>query len=251
MKRHLWRSSISLNSCPPWECTACTNGVLRLKVKSLNYEETEASKASHNEEGFDPDWIEYIFTAWAECSNENCKQTYAISGKGGLEPQYTGQVEWNYFETFYPNSIQPPLKIISTPANCPADVSGELKIAFELFWLDTEACASRIRIALEHLLSHLSIPKQKVDTDGKTIIVSLHKRIETYVQDEPVLGNQLMALKWLGNAGSHGSSISKTELLDAFEILEFTLSEILQGKSKRIAMLARKLAEKHSLKKSI
>ena len=55
-----------------------------------------------------------------------------------------------------------------------------------------------------------------------------------------------MALKWLGNTGSHGSKVNVEDLLDAFEILEHTLSEIIENKSKKIATLAVNLTKKYS-----
>jgi uncharacterized protein DUF4145 len=245
MKRYLWNSSISENSCPPWECSACSNGTLRLKKESLQYEETRESKRSRSDEEFDANWIEYSFTAWANCNNQNCMQSYAISGLGGVEPRYTGEDEWDYFDAFYPKSIHPTLNIITIPSKCPREVKEELKKAFSLYWANNEACTSRIRVALEHLLSHIGIPKQKTDENGKSTNINLHTRIETYAKDEPQLGQHLMALKWIGNTSSHDGAISHGELIDAFEILEYVLSEIIQGNSKRIASLARKLAEKH------
>jgi hypothetical protein len=251
MKRHLWNTSINESSCPSWECVACSSGILRLQKGSLKYEETQGSKQSHNAEGFDADWIEYVFTAWATCNNEKCGQTYAISGKGGVEPRFTGVNEWDYFDNFYPASIQPSLKIIHLPIKCPSDVKNELLKAFELYWVNFEACASRIRVALEHLLTHIGIEKQRTDEGGKTTTINLHTRIKNYVDNEPQLGQHLMAIKWLGNTGSHEGVITKNELLDAFEILEFALTEIIQGDSKRIAALAKKLTETHSTKNTL
>lgn len=54
-----------------------------------------------------------------------------------------------------------------------------------------------------------------------------------------------MALKWLGNAGSHDRTVSKSDLLDAFEILEHALAEIIDRRSAKVAELAKKLAKKH------
>jgi len=56
---------------------------------------------------------------------------------------------------------------------------------------------------------------------------------------------QLMALKWLGNSGSHSGEVSRDDLLDAFEILEHALAELLEQKSERIAALAKKMTAKH------
>lgn len=73
----------------------------------------------------------------------------------------------------------------------------------------------------------------------------LHKRIERYAKAEESIGPQLMALKWLGNTGSHSGDVGQQELLDAFEILEHVLAEIVERRSDRVAALARELTEKH------
>lgn len=77
----------------------------------------------------------------------------------------------------------------------------------------------------------------------------LHNVIESFAENNPTLGAQLMALKWLGNTASHEGSVNRTELLDAFEILEYSLSELIERRSERIALLANKLTAKHQGKK--
>ena len=64
-----------------------------------------------------------------------------------------------------------------------------------------------------------------------------------------VTGPHLMALKWRGNAGSHGSKVSRIDLLDAFEIMEHSLVEILDKRSAKVAALAEKMTKKHAPKK--
>jgi len=66
------------------------------------------------------------------------------------------------------------------------------------------------------------------------------------MKGEPAVGAQLMALKWLGNTASHEGSVSRDDLLDAFEILEHSLSELIEQRSARVAELARQLTKKHS-----
>ena len=57
-----------------------------------------------------------------------------------------------------------------------------------------------------------------------------------------------MALKSLGNSGAHEGSISREDLLDAFEVLEHSLEEIIEQRSKRVAALSKKLTKKHGKK---
>jgi hypothetical protein len=53
----------------------------------------------------------------------------------------------------------------------------------------------------------------------------------------------------LGNAGSHVTGVKSADLLDAFEILEHALKEILEARMARVAELAKNLVKKHGRKK--
>lgn len=69
---------------------------------------------------------------------------------------------------------------------------------------------------------------------------------EAYTTKNAILGGHLMALKWLGNAGSHDGSLNKDDLLDAFEVLDHVLAEIIDERSERVAALAAAMAKKHT-----
>lgn len=211
---------------------------------SFSYEETVKSAQSHRDEEFSPEWIEYGFTAWAQCSLSSCKQKFAISGDGGVSPEFDSSGDWEYEDVFYPKHCFPMPNIIELPFNCPPSVRDELRNAFTLFWSHHAACAGRIRVALEHLMNHLGIPKNR-QNEERSIDLSLHARIDAFATKEPMVGRQLMALKWLGNTGSHDGAVSRGDLLDAFEILEHALSELLERRSERIAVLVKKMEEKH------
>jgi hypothetical protein len=135
--------------------------------------------------------------------------------------------------------------MIELPTNCPKVVSDPLREAFALYWSQPDACAGRIRVALESLLTHLGIPKEEVSGAGKTSALSLHKRIELFTKQNETIGGQLMALKWLGNTGSHGNGLYKTDILDGLELLEHSLAEVLEKRAEKMAALAKKLLERH------
>lgn len=150
---------------------------------------------------------------------------------------------------FLPAACHPMPSIVELPKKCPDEVKHELLSAFSLFWAHAEACAGRIRVALELLMDHVGVPRKKTDAKGKERLLELHARIDFYSSSNPEAGAQLMALKWLGNTGSHGGEVSKADLLDAFQILEHALMEIIDRRSENVALLAKKLTQKHSKKK--
>lgn len=243
--RSLWIDSLTEVACPAWPCPVCRKGSLALIRDSMRHEETIRSIQAHDHDGWDADWIEYVFTAWAECRHPNCRQLFALAGTGGIGPGYDadGETEWNKY--FSPTACCPMPDIIEIPAKCPEDVSQELRSAFQLFWSHRGACAGRIRVALECLMNDLGVPKRKKTNNGKFADLSLHGRIEIFAMKNRSAGPNLMALKWLGNAGSHDTTVSPSDLLDAFEVLEHSLGEIIDQRSKKVAMLARTLTKKH------
>jgi Domain of unknown function (DUF4145) len=246
MDRHIWTQELSAHNCPPWPCNVCGKGNLTLVKDSLIFKETIHSARSHNHEGFDFDWIEYIFTAWAQCPS--CKQEFAIAGTGGVAPQYVSENDWEYEAYFIPKICNPMPNIFKLPAKCPDDIKNELYAAFAIFWSNRAACAGRLRVALECLMNHIGVPKRRKGVNGKFSDLTLHARIEAFANKEPTIGPQLMALKWIGNTGSHDSHISANDLLDSFEIMEHALAEIIGGHSARVADLAKKLTKKHGSK---
>lgn len=250
MDRYLWRQSITKHSCPPWSCPVCHKGKAVMVKNSLVYKETASSAASHNEDGFDWSWIDYVFTAWAKCNHPSCGQEFAISGTGGIEPEIVDERgNWEYVDHYIPASCSPMPNIFEIPAKSPEPIKLVLREAFAIFWGNRAACASRIRVALELLMDHVAIPKRKKGKSGKFYDLSLHERIEMFAEGEPTIGTQLMALKWLGNTGSHDGNVNLDDLLDAFEIFEHALREIIEGHSTRVAQLAKKLISKHKGKK--
>lgn len=248
MDRHIWTQELSAHHCPPWPCNVCGKGTLALVKGSLVSKETVQSARSHRHEDFDPDWIEYVFTAWAQCTHPSCKQEFAIAGTGGVAPQYVSEDDWGYEDYFAPKICYPMPDIFKFPVKCPDDVKEELRAAFSIFWSNKAACAGRLRVSLECLMNHIGIPKRKRGSNGKFSDLSLHARIDAFAKSEPAIGSQLMALKWIGNTGSHDSNVSTNDLLDSFEIMEHALAEIIGGHSARVAALAKKLTKKHGNK---
>lgn len=249
MKRKLWLSDVHTTYCPPWPCPVCRRGTLRLRKDSLIHEETVESRREHNEEYWGPEHIQFVFSAWADCTDGNCKQSYSLSGKGGVE-QYIDDVHdsVDWYESFTPISVIPTLDMIEFPSKCPPSVRALLKQAFALYWADAEACASRLRSSLEALLTHIGVPALDGSKPESATQLSLHRRIEIFEKESPQLAQHLMALKWLGNSGSHGRAVGKGDLLDALELLEFALAEILEKRSERLAQLAARLTAKHGPK---
>src|SRR5687768_6024596 len=107
MNRSLWKQTLSSVYCPPWPCPVCKKGTIALVPKSLAHKENVESQRSQGHEAWDPDWISYVFTAWAECRHPTCKQQFAVSGTGGVSPAYDGEGATIWEDNFQPVQCHP------------------------------------------------------------------------------------------------------------------------------------------------
>jgi hypothetical protein len=250
MNRALWTQDLTNTSCPPWPCPTCKDGRVILVPDSLENQLTATSRNELGNPDCDQEWVRLHFTAWGTCSNPKCNESFSIAGSGRLErnPDPIGTA--HYDEVFIADHVRPTLCIIEIPKSCPPTVDLEIHAAFELFRSHPAACAGRIRAAIECLMDHLRVARKGKKENGKRFYLTLHARIELFSKKNPVVGQQLNALKWLGNTGSHDSTVTHDDLLDALEIMEHSLTEILEPKAVRIAELAKTLTKKHKRKKA-
>jgi hypothetical protein len=153
--------------------------------------------------------------------------------------------------------MYPPPPIISLPKNIPAPVREELEFAFQFYWGDYGACATKIRTSVERLMDHFKVAKFRVAKDqrrpnapGKLKPLDLSARIDKFISatGSVVHKDHLHALRIVGNLGTHNNALNRGELLDAFEIYEHALSELIDKKSAQIGKLAKKL-RKQAVKK--
>jgi hypothetical protein len=246
MKRALWKQTLTKQYAPAWPCPSCRRGTLKIVPNSLVQKETSGSQRAHGHENWDPDWVEYTFTAWLKCSG--CGEDVVASGVGGIEPGYDQEgMTWDDY--FTPRLLVPTPDVFVIPKKCPDEVCQKLRGAFTVFWVDQAAAATRVRVALEQLLNHLGVKRRRKDQNGKLVDLTLHGRIEEFAKRDAVIGAQLMALKWLGNTGSHEGRVTKDDLLDAFEIMEHALVELIDRRSEKVVELAKQLAHRHRKKR--
>ena len=258
MKRSLWIQPLTEQSSPAWPCPACTDGTLALIPNSLVSKETIESKQRYEILG-DPESITCTFSAWLRCSYGGCGEKVVVAGKGILER--IKEWEWaeqgipenaipcdNYKQIYQPLFCCPMPAMFELPNKCPAEVAAELRSGFRLFWLDQAASAGRVRVSLERLMDYYHIPKRCKDTKGKYHDLKLHARIDRFSKTQPSAGDKLMAIKWLGNTASHQGDVSRDDLLDGFEILEYVLADLFEKRAIRVTALTRQLTKKHAPK---
>jgi len=90
------------------------------------------------------------------------------------------------------------------------------------------------------LLTNLKVKRFLKTKTGRLHRLTLHDRITALPKKRENVKEKLLALKWLGHAGSHpGEALSRDDVLDMYEVLEYVLVEIYSSPHKKVERLTR------------
>lgn len=214
---------------PNWECPTCGKGHLHVIADTKHDKETGPSIRARSHYEWEPDWISGRFVALLECDFNPCKEIASISGNYGVDIDvsfdYNGEPEQGYADFYQVLSISPsPLPIRPIKA-APESVRESLATAAGLLWRSEEAAANGIRQAVEHLMDVRKVKKSTIK-NGKKIKLQLHARIMEFQKTDKENGDILLAVKWLGNSGSHVGGLKRDDVLDAFDMVELALENL-------------------------
>lgn len=153
------------------------------------------------------------------CTNESCNAEYFVHGDVKYYDSRHQECSKEYYKSKYvkllPTHFQPTLNLFSLNRTIPAEIADLIKLSFSHFWSDLDACSNKVRQSLEAIAVNQS-------WEGPT----LDKQIKNSPL-EPPLKEALLALKWIGNEGSHpGGNFQRSQILDMYEILDLVLKEI-------------------------
>lgn len=243
INRELWTPPFA--SFPSWLCPSCQTGTLALNNETFNNLETGPSEKSHDHEAWEPEWIIERFVGLLVCQNEVCGELVAMGGCSHIDvfEDYEHQ-ERTLERAFQPIFMYPAPPVFPIPKKCPKVVANELKKSFALFWSDAGSCANRLRAAAEALLTDRKIPHTTLNKNGKRERISLHARIEKLKQKDTRSADYLLAVKWLGNTGSHADvdRLNRNDLLDGFELFEHVVEIVYVKREKHLRKLAREIS---------
>jgi hypothetical protein len=231
--RNLWGAGLRKAYAPRWPCPSCPNGTLRLVPDSLRWLETAEPQRRHTNEDFNLSDIDYTFSASLECAR--CRQKISCCGRGGEEP-YTFQNEHGDWEqedepVFYPRFFYTSLRLFRTPPGCPRLAREQLYKSFAVFFCDLSAAANHLRQCVEEILTHAGIDIR--DANGR--FIALNERIKIYERKDSDNAGRIVALKWIGNCGSHPEvELNECDLFDAYDILEVLLEDLYVGHHRNV-----------------
>ncbi|MGY8625636.1 DUF4145 domain-containing protein [Chromobacterium violaceum] len=249
--RNLWLSCIEVVDhkpfFPDWTCFTCEDGSLRLDNES-GFQYWEDVTTARQMRDIPIDAYRLYFKAILRC--DKCGECAMIAGDGFLDhsgdPE-DGSLATKYVPFLRVRSFYPAPPIINLPVEVKeTDFDSAVKQAFTLFWVDEASCANKIRLAVEYFLEFppYSVSRERVGGGYKR----LNGRLQEIIDSHPDAYQRLMALKWLGNTGSHEAVVERRDLVDAFEVLDFMLNEtfILPRARDEISQKVRALDVKHN-----
>jgi hypothetical protein len=154
---------------------------------------------------------------------------------------------------FYPRSFSPPPPLIEIPPACPKPIRREVEAAFGLYWHDHGASLNRIRVAIELLLTDTGVKRYGKKKKGGRYQLVLDQRIEVLRSTKPSLSglcDSMLAVKHLGNAGSHPEEVKRDDVFDALDILEQVLLETYSNPESELAKMVRQINKRKGPRKA-
>ena len=237
MDEKILKSAFTKSAIHRYTCPYCYKGELRLEG-DFNSKETVASKSQHNEEYWDVEFVQLIFSCTLKCVS--CGELVFVVGDGSVEEEYYEQPDgdWDrdYVEYYRPSFFHPALQIIDLPAAAPENVVSPLRTAFASYFSSPASCCNSIRAAAEEILTTLGVPTQPETGEG---YLSFGRRIQLLGEENQSVRALFDAVRWLGNYGSHpGTQVEFQDALNALEIMELLLEEVYSDRKRKIQELA-------------
>lgn len=235
-----------------WPCPNCNNAALSFVKEKLFYDETAESKEMQKtEEYWDFEWITYNVTGVFVCNN--CKNQTMFTGTGTVHHYQSydpinNEYDEGYYKIYEPLFFQPTLNLFIIPEKCPEMVKNEIMSSFRLFWFDLSSCANKIRVALEILMDSQKVKKTNV-VSGKKKRIILHNRILHFKKKNNEVASYLEAIKWIGNSGSHIGALQRVDLLEAYQLLEFSLQKLFNNKENEIKKITKEIIARKGTRK--
>jgi hypothetical protein len=246
VNRSVWHRITSKGAIPGLPCPRCASGKLKLVDDGLAVLEPNYWSAYRNSNDWEPDEVIERWSATLRCDENACGEIVQMIGDTEVVQTEIelpgGQVEWGLEEVLRIQAVFPAPPLFHISDNVPPKVKQQLDLAFRMYWTDVSACVGRLRTAVEALLDHQKVPKEKLTKNGKMHRMDLKERIDAFTGGA-VHKDQLQGLRNIGNLGTHGTDdVTDDDLFDAIDVLEFVLTGIFD--TQMIKAKAKKLADK-------
>lgn len=196
-----------------------------------------SARQDDDEGNWEPEFTEERFVALLICNR--CNDPVSVAGTTRVDQL---PPDGEYGTVLRPTFVHPAPHLLRRPNAAPQELSRLLTRCEELFWSDFAGCSNAVRVVIEAILTHQKVPRYRTTKGGKRTPIPLHQRITSFGQKEPDLAEKMLAVKWVGNAGSHdGAAPKRNDLFDCFDLLEHVIEEVYEKRSAYLSRLAKEI----------
>jgi len=236
-----------------FRCPYCIEGTISVIKEENGFKELKANAHLHQYEGEIngvPKIYENFYSREYKCLN--CHKStiinyHVLSKFGYLFEEVNGYKNIpvpSYIDSYTIKYIFPFVPIIHIPLKASDALRFEINSSFTLYWVDLKSCANKIRSSLELLLDAYKVKRTTLNKKNKRQKLSLDARINILKSKYPnlALSQYMLAIKWIGNIGSHSKGkISKSKVLTAYELLNFLLKKKFDRSEKSLLQRAKEI----------
>lgn len=239
--------SFTKDSFPPFPCPACSRP-MSIKADSISSYETAQSLFLSDKVGaIAPYESVGVFTLFLECRDPDCREHVALSGEASNECINSPDGMDTYVPVYGIKNCFPPIHIFPLSKPWDRQVKMHMLKSFSHFWNDPSAAGNSLRSAVEALMDYFKIRQKRKTQRGTMHRLTLHERIEEWGSKNSYqleLSKFILAIKWIGNAGSHKAALSKKDLISAYRLTEHVFSEIFDKRTKSLKKLAKRVNQR-------
>lgn len=179
-------------------CPVCHASSLEPTID--RFESRESLIAKDNED-WEPESTGGYFSGNLACPRSRCGNKYVVAGQWNVDYEEPVADEEKLVEYYSVTYVLPAIPLMDYPENVPDSVREPILAASLVLLSDPSAAANRIRSSIEALLDCQNV--RKFPPGKRTDRLTTHARIQAFQDKKPDVAQHLMAVKWIGNIGSH------------------------------------------------
>lgn len=225
---------------PPFPCPTCGDPLVARK-EGFHFDPSKESSFLYEHVDSDPTIIRGVFTLRLVCSRSTCHEAVSCVGSFQTIQDEHPSGEPEYLRCLSPLLFVPTICLFPLTSELTDRIKKPLVDSFSVFWTNSNAAANSLRISVEALMDYRRIKKWVKRNDGKEVEINLHDRILAYQKTAPDIGEKLLAIKWLGNSGSHLTGLERKDVIKGYTLYSHVLEELFENRTENLDKLAKKI----------
>lgn len=227
------------SSFPALPCPSC-GASLQLDQSTLKFGENAKSSFYYEVGAIEDSDRHGVFAGLLVCASGTCREPVSVLGESFSkidDSKGAGALEMQ----LQPRFFHPAPPLFSVPGRTPRRVAEALRSSFTQFWSNPSAAGNALRIAVEHLMDHEKVPQFPKGVRKESKRLTLHSRIEAhYAKKHAERAGLLLAIKWIGNAGSHKTTLTRSRVVQGYKIFEAVLDDMFDDR-REVTRLAKRI----------